>query len=264
MGSPAMEVASGEPQVTHPLESRANLFLLCLLLASCKSTPAEPLRVAAASDLSDAFTQLGAQFEKDTGTRVVFSFGSSGLLAKQLSEGAPFDLFAAASERFAGDTTRAGACDAPSMRRLARGRLAAWSAEQPVPSLTALAEPRFKRVALANPEHAPYGRAAQEALQRSGTWDALASRLVTAENVRQALQLARTGNAEAALVAYANVINLREGTYLLVDAALHAPLEQVLVRCQRGAQPEAARRFVEYLDTVGARAVLKSYGFEQP
>ena len=242
---------------------RLSLVVL-VALVGCKPTAPEPLKVAAASDLTEAFTELGAQFERDTGTKVVFSFGSSGLLAKQLAEGAPFDLFAAANRKFADEAAKTGACDASTVRPYARGKLAAWSRSEPLPALEALGEARFKRIALANPEHAPYGKAAKEALMKAGLWEKVEPRAVYAENVRQALQLARTGNAEVAFVAYANVITLTEGTTLLVDEALYAPLEQALVRCSRGKQPAAAAKFVEYLETPAARRVIEGYGFTLP
>ncbi|MDP1826320.1 MAG: molybdate ABC transporter substrate-binding protein [Archangium sp.] len=236
-------------------------FVLLVFLAGCRSSAPVPLRVAAASDLTEAFTELGARFEAETKTKVVFSFGSSGLLAKQLAEGAPFDVFAAANASFVDDVIQAGACDGATKQKYARGRLAAWSLAGALPSLESIADAGNRRIALANPEHAPYGRAAKEALEHAGLWKRLEPRVVYAENVRQALQLAQTGNAEVALVAYSNVINRTDGVKLLIDPSLYAPIEQSLVRCQRGAQPEAAKRFLEFLVTDESRALLERSGF---
>lgn len=236
-------------------------LLLLLLFASCKSAAPAPLRVAAASDLTEAWTELGTRFEAETKLKVVFSFGSSGLLAMQIAEGAPFDVFAAADASFVASTVTAGACDGATAQRYARGRLAAWSLEGPLPDLASIAEEKNKRIALANPEHAPYGRAAKEALVKAGLWAKLEPRVVYAQNVRQALQLAATGNAEVAFVAYSNVINRKDGVTLLVDEALYAPIEQSLVRCSRAGQPEAAQRFVEFLKTDEAREVMRRSGF---
>jgi molybdate transport system substrate-binding protein len=235
------------------------LVLLLPLLAACKSAAPVPLRVAAASDLTEAFTELGARFEQQTGTKVVFSFGSSGLLARQLSEGAPFDVFAAANQAFVDQAVKAGACEGATSRRYARGRLSAWSRTIALTSLESIADPRVKVIALANPEHAPYGRAAKEGLQRAGLWERLEPRVVYAENVRQALQLADTGNADVALVAFANVVK-REGG-VLVNEDLHAPIEQAVVQCKRGGQAEAGRRFVEFLASPEAREVMQRAGF---
>ena len=127
--------------------------------------------------------------------------------------------------------------------------------------LESIADEKNKRIALANPEHAPYGRAAKEALEHAGLWKQLESRLVYSENVRQALQLAQTGNAEVALVAYSNVINRADGVRLLLDEALYAPIEQSLVRCSRGGQPDAAKRFVDFLGTSESQALMQRSGF---
>ena len=235
--------------------------LFALLACCCRSSTPTPLRVAAASDLTEAFTELGERFEAETKTKVVFSFGSSGLLAKQISEGAPFDVFAAASATFIDATVKAGACDGATAQRYARGRLAAWSLAGPLPTLESIADEGNKRIALANPEHAPYGRAAKEALERAGLWKQVESRIVYSENVRQALQLAQTGNAEVALVAYSNVINRTDGVKVLLDENMYAPIEQSLVRCSRGAQPEAAKGFVEFLGTPEAKALMQRHGF---
>ena len=237
------------------------LLLPLLLFASCKSATPAPLRVAAASDLTEAWTELGSRFEAETKIKVVFSFGSSGLLAKQLSEGAPFDVFAAANAGFVDTAVKAGACDGATAQRYAKGRIAAWSLEGPLPNLESIADEKNKRIALANPEHAPYGKAAKEALQKAGLWEKLEPRVVYAENVRQALQQAATGNAEVALVAYSNVINRKGGVTLLIDETLYAPIEQSLVRCTRGGQPDAARRFVEFLSTPESLEFMKRSGF---
>ncbi len=237
------------------------LLLVMLVLSGCRNAAPQPLRVAAASDLTEAFTELGARFEAQTKTKVVFSFGSSGLLAKQIAEGAPFDVFAAANESFIDATVKAGACDEATAQRYARGQLAAWSLSGPLPSLESIADESNKRIALANPEHAPYGKAAKEALEKAGLWKQLESRVVFAENVRQALQLAQTGNAEVALVAYSNVVSRKDGVTLLIDDALYTPIEQSLVRCSRGGQGEAAKRFVEFLGTNESQALLKRSGF---
>ena len=236
-------------------------LLLLLLFASCKSAAPAPLRIAAASDLTEAWTELGARFEAETKIKVVFSFGSSGLLAKQISEGAPFDVFAAANSSFVDVTVKAGACDGATARRYAKGRIAAWSLKGPLPSLESIADERNKRIALANPEHAPYGRAAKEALEKAGLWPKIEARVVYAENVRQALQQAATGNAEVALVAYSNVINRKDGVTLLVDESLYEPIEQSLVQCARGGQPEAAKRFIEFLESDESRELMKQSGF---
>lgn len=220
-------------------------LLVCVLAMRCAKPAPAPLRVAAASDLSDTFTELQPLF----GEPVEFTFGSSGLLSKQLQEGAPFDLFFSANARFVDDAVASGACDADTVQPYARGRLAL---------LGDLAHAR--RIALANPDTAPYGLAAKQALESRGTWETLKPRVVFAENVRQALQLYDTGNVEAAIVAYANVTS-RDGGARLLDESLHQPITQTLVRCTRGKNAAAAKRFAEFLKTEAARDVLSRHGF---
>ena len=246
---------------------RLGLLSALLVIAGCKRAATAPLRVAAAADLTFAFQELGALFEKQSGKRVTFVFGSTGLLEKQLAEGAPYDLFAAANVSFADDAVRAGACEAASKSLYARGRVVVWTREaadaQPA-SLSDLAGPRFKRVAIANPDHAPYGRAAREALQRVGAWDAVAKKIVYGENVQQALQFAQTGNVEAAVVALSLATVTKGGRTLPIDPALHAPLDQALVVCTRGKDTPGGRAFAALVNSPEARAVMRRYGFLLP
>lgn len=246
------------------------LVLLAGLGASahaCRSTarePAEPLRVAAAADLTDAFGALAARFEARTGERVTLTFGSSGMLSRQIAEGAPFDLFASADLSYADRAIGSGRCVSEGRALYALGRLAVV----PRPGLGApralrdLAAEPFARVAVANPEHAPYGRAALEALTGAGLADLLRPRLVFAENVRQALQLASSGNADAAVVARALVAP--GAPALLLPASAHAPLRQAIVHCGPASRRPLARRFVELVLGAEGRAELARRGFDPP
>lgn len=236
------------------------VLLTALLATGCtrSSTPA-PVRVAAASDLTDAFDELGRRFQTEAGTTVSFTFGSSGLLAKQLTEGAPFDVFASANAAFVAEAVQAGVCDGSTVRPFARGRVVLWSRSGEV-TLERLTSPETKRIAIANPEHAPYGKAAREALEHLGLWAAVEARVVYAENVRQALQLAETGNVEFAFVALANVAQRDGGSALIIEERLHTPIEQVAVVCTGGKQPAGGRRFWERLFTEDSRSLLGRYG----
>lgn len=236
---------------------------------ACRSPSAEPavVRVAAAADLSDAFAEVGLAFEQATGQKVLFTFGSSGLLATQISQGAPFDVFAAASRQYAEQTVTTDACDRRSLAGYARGRLAIWSSgkEPWTPkTLAELTDPRVARIAIANPDHAPYGLAAKQALERAGAWQAVRPKLVWAENVRQTLQFAASGNAEVALVALSLVIQDRTHPWTLIDDALHQPLQQTVVVCKGGKNPVAGRDFAQFLLSAAGRAILERYGFAHP
>lgn len=226
-----------------------------------QTEPAATIQVAAASDLTLAFEELGRLFEQRSGQKVTFSFGASGALAKQLAQGAPFDLFAAANPSFAAQVVKSGACDGSSQALYARGYLVAWSKQKSLASLADLTSPDVQRIALANPEHAPYGKAAREALIKAGLWGELEQKIVHAENVRQALQFAETGNADVAVVARSLVVRSSAGHQLHVDPALHAAIEQTLVVCRRGKNETGGRAFAELVESAEGQALLARYGF---
>lgn len=244
-------------------------FLLSTaLLGGCKAPAAEgkhdaPIQVAAAADLTLAFEEMGKLFESRTGNKVTFSFGASGALAKQLGQGAPFDLFAAANASFVDEAVKAGACDASTKALYARGHVVVWTKKggHSVKALADLQHVDIKHIAIANPEHAPYGKAAREALTRAGLWSALEGKIVQAENVRQALQFAQTGNADVAIVALSLVARDETGNQLAIDPALHAPIEQTLVVCQHGKNRDGARAFAQLVESSEGQALLQRYGF---
>ena len=175
-------------------------------LAGCRKTqpPTEPLKVAAASDLSFAFKDLGDAYEKKTGHPVVFSFGATGLLEKQIAEGAPFDVFAAANVSYAEDAIHAGACQSDSKAIYATGHIVLYTAGDAgfAPTTVAdLTDPRVKRIAIANPGHAPYGKAAKEAMEHAGVWDAVRASSSTARTSSRRSSSPQSGNADVAIVA---------------------------------------------------------------
>jgi molybdate transport system substrate-binding protein len=253
------------------------LVLLALLVVgapsvvACKKDPpagAPELKVAAASDLAFAFKDLGAAYTKKTGQQVTFSFGSTGLLAKQIAEGAPFDVFAAANVSFADDAVKSGACAADSKTLYATGRIAMWSkaGTEPPKSIADLADAKWAKIAIANPDHAPYGRAAKDAMTKAGVWDKVQPRVVYGENVQQTLQFAQSGNAEVAVVALSLATVTEGGTYSTVPAEAHDRIDQTLVACKgRGTAVSGdARRFVAFVGSEEARAVMRRYGFLLP
>jgi molybdate transport system substrate-binding protein len=247
--------------VSSRIRARLAAVLVLLLLAGCGSargsTADDPLLVAAASDLQPAFRELGERYTQQTGRPVTFTFGSSGQLAQQLANGAPYDVFASADVRYVEQVLAAGRGEVGTQAEYALGRLAIWSRDEPV-RLDQLAEPRFGRIALANPEHAPYGRAAEQALSSAGALDP--DRLVFGENVTDTLRLATSGNADVAVVAL-SVAQTAEGHVTPVPAAAHEPLRQALVVTGR---PAAATLFAGLVTSDMGRAVLARHGFAPP
>ncbi|HTJ45592.1 MAG TPA: molybdate ABC transporter substrate-binding protein, partial [Kofleriaceae bacterium] len=222
---------------------------------------------AAASDLAFAFKDVGAAFEQKTGVKVVFTFGSTGLLSKQIADGAPFDVFAAANVSYVDDVVKKGACDKGTQSMYARGRIVVWSPEGGAAaapaSLAELADPRFTKIAIANPAHAPYGKAAKQALIKAGVWDTVQPKLVFGENVQQTLQFAQSGNADAAIVALSLATVTKGGKSLAIDDTMFDPIDQALVVCGDGAIA-AGRDFTAFVASEEGRSIMRRYGFLLP
>ncbi len=241
------------------------------LLAPGLSAQRAPV-IAAASDLNFALTEIAARFERETGQHVETVFGSSGTLTRQIQDGAPFELFLSADEAFV-DTLAAAGLTRGRGTLYGVGRIVLFaptgSPLDPAQGLAGLARlverGGVSRFAIANPAHAPYGRAAEAALKTQGLWTALQPSLVLGENVSQAAQFATTGNAVGGIIAYSLALapNLQgRGRYALIPADVHAPLRQRMVLTTRAGP--VATRFYDYMQTPAARAILERFGFGLP
>ncbi len=241
--------------------------LLCFLSPGTATAAGErSVTVAAASDLNFAFKDIAAVFEKETGIKVILSLGSTGMLAKQISGGAPFDLFFAADRKYLEDLSAKGHVIPSSVERYALGVIVLAvnkSSGTEVRDLKDLLKPEIRNIAIANPDHAPYGRAAMEALKSAGLWDRLKDKLVYGENIRQTLQFIQTGNALAGIVAL-SLANVPEITYVRIDPALHNPIDQAVGIVQASKDPEAAMSFKRYVMGSFGSQVMKKYGFIIP
>lgn len=251
------------------------LLLIPALAAGCQpSAPATPqaitLTVSAASDLTYAFQEIGQRFQAETGHQVVFNFSSSGQLAQQIEQGAPVDIFAAADASFIDEIEKAGLILPDTRQIYGQGRIIVWTrADSPLTlaRLEDLARPEVRRLAIANPDHAPYGRAARDALQAAGVWEDVQPRLVLGENVRQALQYAETGNVDAAIVALSLVVpgtGAEQGRQTLIPADLHHPLDQTLAVIKTTPHEAAARAFAAFIAGPQGREIMARYGFSLP
>jgi molybdate transport system substrate-binding protein len=224
------------------------------------------LRVAAASDLQGVMPTLTDRFTASTGVKVTPIVGASGQLAQQIRQGAPFDVFLSANMTFVRDLAGEGLIEPDSVRAYARGRLVLVvnrASGVTVEGLAALARPEVKRVTIANPEFAPYGRAARQTLEKAGLWEGLKPKLVQAETVRQALQYVQTGNAEVGLVAH-SVAGVPEVRPSESDPALYEPILQGLGLVARSGHGESARQFARFLLGGEGQKILASYGFDPP
>lgn len=225
------------------------------------------VRVAAAANNAKAFEEAGKAFEAKTGVTPIFTFAASGMLERQIAQGAPYFVFASAARDYADRAIEAGGCDKSSLAPFARGRLVAWvpnGADAPK-SLAELADPKFKRIAIANPETAPYGKAAQQALERAGVWDRVKDRVTLGDNIEATLQFAVTRNVDVALVAQSLAVVNDGGQSLPIDPALHDPLDEYLVVCGKpGEELDRAREFVAFLASPDGREIMTRYGFSLP
>ncbi|MGB9634409.1 MAG: molybdate ABC transporter substrate-binding protein [Chloroflexaceae bacterium] len=236
--------------------------------ASATAQASAELTVAAAADLTPAFQEIGALFEQQTGIRVIFNFGSTGQLAQQIERGAPFDVFFAANKSFIEELNRNGLVIPETMEVYAQGHLTLWtrpdSPHKPE-RIEDLVAPEYARIAIANPEHAPYGQAAKEALQRAGIWEAVEPRLVYGENIAQTLTLADTGNVAVAIVALSLSVQ-GNGSWTIVPAELHPdhPLFQMAAAIRGTPREAEARQFIAFVKGPDGHAIMKQYGFILP
>lgn len=248
------------------------LALFVLLVVAACSNPTGPtgeeekLIVAAAADLIPAFKELGASFEQATGNKITFNFSSTGLLAQQIENGAPVDLFAAANISFVEGLEKKGLIIADTKALYARGRITLWIApanQVQIAKLEDLARPDVEKFSIAHPEHAPYGTAAREALQSLGIWTAVQPKCVYGDNVRQALQYAEAGEVNAAIVALSLSLQTK-GNWMLIPQELHQPLDQALAVIKGTKHEQAARQFASFINGPQGRPIMRKYGFILP
>lgn len=246
---------------------RRTLALVALLQVS--TVAAEQLTIAAASDLRFAMDELvdtfRLQYPDDT---VEVVFGSSGSFNAQIRQGAPYDLYFSADISYAEELARDGFAASP-VQGYALGRIVLWSAQFDAStlSLNSLVEPRFTRIAIANPQLAPYGRRAEEALRSAGVWEQVEAKLVYGENIAQTAQFVQTGNAQVGIIALALASSpelAKTGSYVLLPAALHEPLLQGFIITARAKNKQLATDFAVYMESAEALAIMDRYGFSLP
>jgi molybdate transport system substrate-binding protein len=240
-------------------------IVLVAVAAGAQSSASPTLTVYAASDLAFALKEVAALFENAAGAKVTLVFGSTGNLAKQIEHGAPADALFSANEGFVDGLIARGAVIRETRAMYAQGRIVlAVPKGSPAPKdLRALLDPKIRRIAIANPAHAPYGKAAEVALRTAGIWDTVRSKLVYGENIRHALQFLQTGAVDAGIVAL-SVAAVPEIDWVLLDAALHAPLNQAAVVVRRSPRPELALGFIQFVNSAQGRPIMKRYGFLLP
>ena len=235
---------------------------------ACRHSSNQPpeITVAAASDLTNAFEELGREFQATDKTKVIFMFGSTGLLTRQIENGAPVDVFAAANVDYVNQLEQKGLIVPGTKAVYARGRITLWTtAANPLKleNIADLARPDVKRIAIANPDHAPYGLAAQQALRSAGVWETVKPKLVYGDNIRQTLQYAETGNVDVSIVAL-SLSQQSNGHWTLIPEQLHQPIDQGLAVIKGTHNETAARAFASFVSGPRGREILAKYGFAFP
>ncbi len=250
------------------MKLRTVALALCVLGVSCggggaqASSTRTELVIAAASDLRPVFEELKAVFEQQYAAEVRFSFGSSGQLAQQIQAGAPFDLFASADVALVDDIVAAGKGDAATRAIYAIGHLGIWRKIGGATTIESLAGPTIRTVAIANPAHAPYGRAAMQSLASAELEASVGPKLVLGESVSDALRLATSGNADAAIVSVSLLAGRADGSWSLIPDALHAPIRQALVvTATTSAKSTASKAFAALVLSKRGQESLQRAGF---
>jgi molybdate transport system substrate-binding protein len=247
----------------------AALTLFIAYLAPCAA--AQEITVAAASDLQSAFQEVAARFQKETGKNVKLTFGSSGNFFAQIQNGAPFDLFFSADIEYPKKLEAAGLTEPGTLYPYATGKIVLWTANESKLNLSlgikVLLDPGIKKIAIANPAHAPYGRAAVAAMQQEKIYDQVSPKFVLGENISQTMSFVVSGSADIGVVALSLALSPAlkgKGKYVEIPADNYPPIEQAAVVLKSSPNKAIARQFLDFLKTPPMLDLLRSYGFSVP
>ncbi|HBV85170.1 MAG TPA: molybdate ABC transporter substrate-binding protein [Desulfosporosinus sp.] len=250
------------------------LSLMCLLfLTGCaqSSTPAPSatpkLRIAAAADLTLAFKEIATQFEQETNIPTEITFGSTGTTAMQIENGAPYDIFAAADVLYVDKLNQKGLIITDTQQLYAQGRIGIASLKGNPLSIKGLDDlannPMVKKIAIAEPSHAPYGKAAKQALEYRNLWTKVEQKMVYGQNIQDTLAILKSGNVDVAIIAL-SIYKADEVEFTLIDGSWHDPLNQAMAILKTTKQEDNARQFMAYVHEEEGREIMKKYGFLLP
>src|SRR5215469_4495304 len=248
---------------------RRSILLVCLALVFSRLSFGQEITVAAAADLQFAMQDIADQFQKETGKKVKLIFGSSGNFFQQIQNGAPFDMFFSADLSYPKKLEAAGLTVPGSYYQYAKGRIVIWvpkdSALDVSSGLKSLLNPNIKKIAVANPQHAPYGQAAVAAMQKEGIYDKVKDKFVLGENISQTASFVVSGSADVGIVALSLAVspNMKDkGRYVEVPAGDYPPIQQACVILSSSKNKDTARQFLEFIKTASVTDTLKRYGFD--
>lgn len=257
-----------------PSTDRILVVVVSWFMAMCLALPsafAAEVTIAAASDLSFVFKEIVSEFEQMTGNHVRLTLGSSGNFYAQIQNGAPFDLYFSADIGYPKKLEEAGLVVPGSLYSYAVGRIVLWTGKGShldlSKGLEVLRDPMIRKIAIANPKHAPYGRAAVAAMEHFKVYDQIKDRLILGENISQAAQFIESGACDAGIIALSLALApamTAAGQYWEIPATAHAPLEQGAVILKQSKSPDAAKQFLDYIKGPQGQGIMKRYGFTLP
>jgi molybdate transport system substrate-binding protein len=247
------------------------LFILLVATLAMPRTAAQDLTIAAAADLQSAMQDIAARFQQETGKSVKVIYGSSGNFFQQIQNGAPFDMFFSANLDYARKLEAAGLTEPNTFYPYAVGKIVIWvtnDSKLDISSgLQSLGNPAVKKIAIANPQHAPYGQAAIAALKKENMYDKVAGKLVLGENISQTAMFVVSGSADVGIVALSLALSPTmkdKGRFVDVPTSDYPPIEQACVVLKSSPQKETAKAFLNFIKTPAAAQVLRAYGFDVP
>ena len=252
------------------IPSKLILVLLAALFAGSYAR-AQAVNVAAAADLKFAMAELAAQFEKASGAKLDVTYGSSGNFLTQIENGAPFDLFFSADSEYPKKLEAAGLAEPGTLREYAVGHIVIWTPNESGINAAkdgwkSLLDQRVKKIAIANPEHAPYGRAAVAAIKKAGIYEQVKDKLIYGENISQAAEFVQSGNVPAGIVALSLAVSpaMKNGNRWEIPANTYPPIKQAVVLLEASNNKDAARGFLEFVSGPQGRQILERFGFTVP
>jgi molybdate transport system substrate-binding protein len=245
--------------------------ILAILLCTGSLCSAQDLTVAAASDLQFVFPDIAARFQKETGHSLKLIFGSSGNFFAQIQNGAPFDVFFSADIDYPRKLEASGLTEPGTLYPYAAGKIVLWAPNSSTLDLSrglpVLLDPSVKKIAIANPQHAPYGRAAEAAMRQAGIYDQLAGKVVLGENISQTASFVASGGAEVGILALSLALgpSMKEkGRYAEIPASAYPAIEQAAVVLKSSTQKELAGKLLAFLKTQSIQELMRTYGFAAP
>jgi molybdate transport system substrate-binding protein len=247
------------------------IFILLSVLLAGSHARGQTVRVAAAADLKFVMTELATQFEKQSGTKLDVTYGSSGNFLTQIQNGAPFDLFFSADSDYPKKLEAADLTEPGTLREYAIGRIVIWTPSESGINAAkdgwhCLLDPRVKKIAIANPAHAPYGHAALAAMKKAGIYEQVNAKLVYGENISQAAEFVQSGNAQAGIVALSLAMSptMKNGNRWEIPTDSYPLIKQAAVLLKTSKNKDAARQFLDFVSGSQGQEILKRFGFTAP